>query len=190
MFCTRRILSNKGFTLIELLVVISIIGLLSSTILASLNSARKKADNATRLLTVQEYKKALDFSYDTDGAYPWPGYGGWIFTCLGDYPDPDNQCNVGSSIYPENPPASSVIGRYLPSRPILKPVVINGGGKYDGPIYSWQCIGPRGCGYILSWYLDGNNIDCGFSITSSDGGDKYGWKFSGFGFTNCNLVLQ
>lgn len=38
--------NQTGFTLIELLVVISIIGLMSSTVLAAVNSARVKADNA------------------------------------------------------------------------------------------------------------------------------------------------
>lgn len=37
---------NRGFTLIELLVVVAIIGLLSSIVLASLNSARVKGSNA------------------------------------------------------------------------------------------------------------------------------------------------
>lgn len=53
-------LHSKGFTLIELLVVISIIGLLASIVLASLNSTRAKAKDAavqtymTQVRTVAE----------------------------------------------------------------------------------------------------------------------------------------
>ncbi len=59
-----------GFTLIELLVVISIIGLLSSIVLTSVNSARAKARDARRRADIKQVQTALEFYYDTNNAYP------------------------------------------------------------------------------------------------------------------------
>lgn len=62
--------TNKGFTLIELLVVIAIIGLLSSVVLASLNSARTKARDARRVADIKQMQTALELYYDTNKRYP------------------------------------------------------------------------------------------------------------------------
>ena len=61
---------RSGFTLIELLVVISIISLLSSVVLSSLNSARAKARDAKRALSVRQLKMALEYYFDANGVYP------------------------------------------------------------------------------------------------------------------------
>ncbi len=62
--------NNKAFTLIELLVVISIIGLLSTVVLASLNTARGKARDARRLSDMKQVQLALELYRDKNGAYP------------------------------------------------------------------------------------------------------------------------
>lgn len=61
---------ERGFTLIELLVVIAIIGILSSVVLASLNSARRKSRDARRVADIKQLQLALELSYDTNGSYP------------------------------------------------------------------------------------------------------------------------
>ena len=62
--------NSKGFTLIELLVVIAIIGILSSVVLASLNSARKKSRDARRVADIGQIKLALELEFDKSSAYP------------------------------------------------------------------------------------------------------------------------
>ena len=64
---------QKGFTLIELLVVISIIGLLSTVVLASLNTARVKARDAQRIAALKEIQKAVEL-YASDHGGQYPGY--------------------------------------------------------------------------------------------------------------------
>lgn len=64
--------SKSGFTLIELLVVIAIIGVLSSIVLASLNSARRKSRDARRITDVKQIQLALELYFDSQS--PTPGY--------------------------------------------------------------------------------------------------------------------
>ena len=69
----RRNGLRAGFTLIELLVVIAIIGILSSVVVASLNSARKKARDARRVDDVKQLQLALELYFDSNtgnGKYP------------------------------------------------------------------------------------------------------------------------
>lgn len=60
-------IAQHGFTLIELLVVISIIGLLSSVVLANLNGAREKAKLSKALQTMVEVNK-IAFVCSTEGS--------------------------------------------------------------------------------------------------------------------------
>ncbi len=65
-----KIKLNKGFTLIELLVVISIIGLLSSIVLAGLQDARAKARDSARIRSMIETRTALQMYFSDKGYYP------------------------------------------------------------------------------------------------------------------------
>lgn len=65
-----KLINKKGFTLVELLVVISIIGLLSSFAIVSLNDARVKARDAVRKGDMAQIRTALNIYYDDYGYYP------------------------------------------------------------------------------------------------------------------------
>lgn len=90
---------KSGFTLIELLVVIAIIGLLSSVVFASLNSARGKARDAKRMQDLRQISTALQLYYDANGSYP-PSHS--------DYNIGDSSANFMSEL---------VSAGYLPSAP-------------------------------------------------------------------------
>ncbi len=61
--------TNKGFTLIELLVVIAIIGILSSIVLASLNTARSKGSDAAIKGNLTGIRPQAAIIYDNTSSY-------------------------------------------------------------------------------------------------------------------------
>ncbi len=71
-------MKNNGFTLIELLVVVAIIGLLSSVVMSSLNTARAKVRDTKRMSDLREVEKALALYYiSNNGTYPSTGSQHW-----------------------------------------------------------------------------------------------------------------
>ena len=61
--------TNKGFTLIELLVVIAIIGILSSVVLASLNTARNKGADSAIKSQLAAIRPQAEIIYDSLSSY-------------------------------------------------------------------------------------------------------------------------
>jgi prepilin-type N-terminal cleavage/methylation domain-containing protein len=87
--------NQRGFTLIELLVVIAIIGILSSVVLASLNSARKKGRDARRISDLKQLQLALELYYDANQRFP-----------------------AESEMYPSSGTSTLVTNRYISSMPV------------------------------------------------------------------------
>ena len=94
---------KKGFTLIELLVVISIIGLLSSIVLASISNARAKARDAFRIQSIKQVQNALELYYNDYGYYPGP-YASGVYYYNRSYDTVGSQPNCGFYLYFANTP--------------------------------------------------------------------------------------
>jgi prepilin-type N-terminal cleavage/methylation domain-containing protein len=97
---------RAGFTLLELLVVIAIIGVLAAVILASLDSARDKADDARRISDVDTIIKALALYASDHGDYMYTGSGcgngsgsGWFNNAYSGYTS-TAQCLVDGGYTP------------------------------------------------------------------------------------------
>ncbi len=73
---TRKPLQDRGFTLIELLVVITIIGILATIVMVSVNSARVKARDVRRIADLRQVALALEMYFDDNPISGYPGSAG------------------------------------------------------------------------------------------------------------------
>jgi prepilin-type N-terminal cleavage/methylation domain-containing protein len=171
---------KKGFTLIELLVVISIIGILSSIILAGLQVSRTQAKNTARNSQVMEYAKALMLYKNQSGIFPGnPLY----FYCLGQYPGnlcgdnlTDNHANDADGV-------KAALNPYLPSFPQITPAR-SPSGTFTGALYVIQNAGLNA---TIIWNLDGKSATCARPASTKD---FFQTNNLGNDSTNCRVVLE
>ena len=86
-------MSRRGFTLIELLVVIAIIGILSAVVLASLNTARSKGNDAAIKSNLDTIRTQSAIFYDSNNG--WSNGGAAAITGTGTLTTPTTaMCNA------------------------------------------------------------------------------------------------
>ncbi len=161
----------KGFTLIELLVVIAIIGILSSAVLSSLNSARERSNNTAYVSQMREYQKALALYYSNQGRYPGSGSWGCIGTGF-----PGGVCWDSASYNESNATAVALrtaVASYIDATKIPGP-----SDRVYGPMYR-----TNSSGYDLILILEGE-VACpvGTKQTSSN--------YTAQNVTRCNITGQ
>lgn len=88
-------MKNKGFTLIELLVVIAIIGVISSIVLASLNNARARGNDAKTKAQLSGVRAAMELYFNSQTT---PSYGATVST--GNCPTSGTSIFMDSTVRP------------------------------------------------------------------------------------------
>ncbi len=121
MYYTRKQFKHKilarAFTLIELLVVVSIIGVLSTVILAALQAARNKANDAKRFSDLRQMEKALDTYYADNGKYPGSSDANCNGTGSTKYCTACSGTSVSGIFYTDTTALSALVPNYIPSIP-------------------------------------------------------------------------
>ncbi len=169
--------NNKGFTLIELLVVVSIIGLLASVILTSVNSARDKVRYSKYIQGMEEFSKLMELEYSNTGSYyglttnlagptnaPWLGIGG-AADCDAEY----GPASGRTSVYLANANAicKSILSASLSAQNYVL-MVVNTTGPDRYSIQGWfdaghlNCFGSSGKSFKVLWAngVNYNSLGC------------------------------
>ncbi len=144
----QRLKTSRGFTLVELLVVITIIGILATVALVSLNSARLKARDAKRLGDVRQIALALEFCYNEIGKYlpasTFPAAGSPL-TCGGNTYITGMPADPSGGNYTYGVDNDSNPQKYVVATKLEGVSVAALGTDKDGAIYSVDCEDPVYC---------------------------------------------
>lgn len=131
----------QGFTLIELLVVVSIIGVLASVVLTSINSARVKARNTRRTADIRQIVNAFHLGLDASNNFPSTG---GVWACI------SATCYGGWAVFNAVPAVDAYLAPYI-SKPVDPPDGTRANGGY---LYNYWAGGPMGAGYYLNWLIE------------------------------------
>jgi prepilin-type N-terminal cleavage/methylation domain-containing protein len=195
----------RGFTLIELMVVIAIISLLSSIILAALNSARDKAKATSRNQFARQLTIALELYYTANGGYPWPSQQQYA-TCVGKHfnqtcnaqggPGWGGDDTLYNSIkqfigYPaaiiNDPMTSASLNGNTTPIVVQNDAIVYDPGVVNGSVRS-QCTGNLCQAYTLTWDIPGIKQNCSPGFRTKYYGDAYNCSdYGSIGVTECQL---
>lgn len=145
---------GRGFTLIELLVVISIISLLSSVVLSSLNTARARAANAKVLSEKRSLQTAVQMFTTDSGNFPYPG--NQSYHCLG-----SSNCSFANTAFAPSTAGdlSSLTTTYV-RRASTNPTVTISGQSYAGPLYLCNTVSSGRCTRATLYFTIANATTC------------------------------
>lgn len=152
---------KKGFTLIELLVVISLIGLLTTLVMANLTAGRSRGRDAQRKSDLKNISTALRLYYNDRNAYPAGNGADEIVGCTS-YAAP-SACVWGE---PWTVTASGATTTYMPTLPA---------DPLPGQVYKYEPDSVNDT-FTLSACLENKSDDKGVATTETS------WCASGWMF--------
>lgn len=143
--------TKSGFTLIELLVVIAIVGMMSSIVLASLNTARAKSRDAKRATDLHSMIVAVESYANDNGHYPntnsqWTSFDSPLYKSY-------------DIVSPDAPDLATALAPYI------KPIADPSGATGDAGYLYYSVSGANYC--ILFWRTPENLFNFGASYRNT-----------------------